>query len=397
MKSLRWLLLLALAASPAWSVPNKQISVQELKTLLLSLKDSKKSDPDTATELKKIELSEELTPAAMSALFPLASGPLATEQIYVLEAKSSLLPPPAAEIPTAPAPDAAAQQALLAKASEYVSHTYSQLPHLTATRLTARFQDNVEAIHTYTGANHNLSANDDPLWDQTSLYVRLFKTRTDPVESENGQEKPVVAKEKVNWGPNNMTASLGQPLTLATIIQEATTVGSPHFLRWEIINRRQVAVFAFNVDKKQTHFAIDYCCFPNTDTAGMINYTGATDVSTGGGATGSNFQTFSEWKPFKAATGYSGELFLDSATGIVLRTITEADFKPRDFVHFEKIRTDYGAMPIGGKTLVVPIRTFTLAEVVPNGDSFAAKYAVRHSYITQDYKGYQLAGGAALK
>jgi hypothetical protein len=92
MKSLRWLLLLALAASPAWSVPNKQISVQELKTLLLSLKDSKKSDPDTATELKKIELSEELTPAAMSALFPLASGPLATEQIDVLEAKSSLLP-----------------------------------------------------------------------------------------------------------------------------------------------------------------------------------------------------------------------------------------------------------------------------------------------------------------
>jgi len=48
-------------------------------------------------------------------------------------------------------------------------------------------------------------------------------------------------------------------------------------------------------------------------------------------------------------------------------------------------------MSIGGKVLVVPVRSFTISEVVPNGDSFAAKYAVRHSFVTQDYKDYQLA------
>ena len=40
---------------------------------------------------------------------------------------------------------------------------------------------------------------------------------------------------------------------------------------------------------------------------------------------------------------------------------------------------------------MVPVRSFTISEVVPNGDSFAAKYAVRHSFVTQDYKDYQLA------
>ena len=97
-------------------------------------------------------------------------------------------------------------------------------------------------------------------------------------------------------------------------------------------------------------------------------------------------------RPFKAGSGYRGEIFIDPDLGIVIRTVTEAQFKPTDFVHAESIRTDYAPVTIGGKVLVVPIRSFTTAEIVPNGDSFAAKYAVRHTFVTQDFKDYQLAG-----
>jgi hypothetical protein len=105
----------------------------------------------------------------------------------------------------------------------------------------------------------------------------------------------------------------------------------------------------------------------------------------------------SEWKNFKATVGYHGELFLDPDSGTVVRTITEAEFKPSDFVHYEDIRTDYAPMPIGGKNLVVPVRAFIVSEVVPNGDSFAAHYSVRHQEVTEDYKDYQPAGATTAQ
>jgi len=395
MNRLGWTLVLLAFAAPAWSAGNKKISVQNLKDLLVSQQDAKKSDADVALQLKQVELTEELTATTMNALSDKIPGPLATEQLYVLEARSSMLPPPADDLPAAPAPDPAAQQGMLAKATEFATKIYPQLPHLSATKLTGRFQDGVEAIHSFTGANHNLTQDVDPLWEQTRLYVRLLTTHTETIESENGIEKPPAVKDKTQWGMNGQVASVGTTIALNTILQEATTNGSPKWLRWEIINGKQTAVYSFAVDKKKTHFAVVYCCFPNTDTAGLVNYGGG--PSTGGGATGSNFQTVSEWKPFKANAGYHGEIFIDPESGTVVRTITMADFKASDFVHYENIRTDYAPRTIGDKTLVVPVRRFALAEIVPNGDSFAAHYSVRHQMVTQDYKDYQLAGATTAQ
>jgi hypothetical protein len=388
MKRFTVILLLLVLAAPAWSAVNKKVTVQQLKDLLTSLEVEKKSDAAVAAELKQLELTEELTPSAMQSLAAYIAGPLSTEQIYVLEARSAVLAPPATDLPATAPLDAAAQQALLAKASDYVAKTYSQLPHLTATRMTARFQDGVAAVHTFTGMNHGLGEDSDPLWQTSSLDVRLVNTRTTAVESVNGIEKPA-GKDTTQWGPNNMTASVGTPLALSTILQEAVASGNPKWLRWELVNGKQTAVFAFNVEKKKTKFAVSYCCFPDTDTAGVMSTGGGVGPSAGNGGTGT-LQTISEWKPFKANTGYHGELFIDPDLGVVIRTITQADFKPTDFVHSEAIRTDYAPMSIGGKTLIVRIRSFTLAEVVPNGDSFAATYAVRRSFITQNYKDYAL-------
>lgn len=394
MKRFGWIVLLLTLAMPAWSATSKKISVQELKDLLTSLQAAKKSDDEVALQLKQVELTEELTAATMNSLSNLVPGPLSTEQIYVLEARSATLPPPASDIPTAPAPDATAQQAMLAKASDYVSKTYAQLPHLAATQMTARFQDGVEAVHDggmKSGVSNNVA---DPVWEQTSLYVRLMNTHTDPVESENGVEKQ--AKDNTKWGPNNMVASVAPEMPLSAILQEASANGSPKFLRWETVNGKQVAVFSFSIDKKKTHFGVNYCCFPDTDTAGTVNYQ-MSHSAPGPAAVKGNLQTVSNWKNFKANAGYRGELFIDPDSGIVVRTITEADFKPSDFVHYEKIRTDYASMTIGGKTLVVPVRSFDLAEIVPNGDSFAAHYSVRHQMITEDIKDYQLAGATTAQ
>jgi hypothetical protein len=397
MKRFGWILVLLTAALPALSVTTKKITVQELKDMLTSLQQANKSDADVATQLKQTELTEQLSLRAMNGMANLVPGPLTTEQMYVLEARSSMLPPPAADLPTAPAPDAAAQQAMLAKAADYASKSYTQLPHLTASKMTARFQDGMEAVHD-SGMKESLSTTSDPLWEQTKLYIRLMNTHTDTIESENGMEKATAAKDKTQWGPNGMVASIAPVLPLNAIVQDATSSGNPKWLRWEAVSGKQVAVYSFAIDKKKSRYGLNYCCFPDTDTAGVLHFSKnqSAAAAAGGGSTArGNLQTSSSWKNFKAGGAYHGELFIDPDTGVIVRTITQAEFKPSDFVHYEYIRTDYASMDIGGKPLVVPIRTYTLAEVVPNGDSFAAHYSVRHDMVTEDFKDYQLAGSSA--
>lgn len=400
MKRFGWMLVLLLAvpALPVLSASTKKITVQELKDLLTSAQAANKSDDDVALQLKQVELTEELTTTTMNSLAALVPGKLSTEQMYVLEARSSVLPPPAADLPTAPAPDAAAQQAMLAKANDFAIKSYPQLPHLTATKMTARFQDGVDAMPTNTGMHAKVNENTDPLWEENKLHIRLMQVMSDPIESENGIEKIPVTKSKPQWGPNGQVASVGPVIPLNELMQQVMANGNPKWLRWESVNGLQIAVFSFAVDKKKTHYAVNYCCFPDTDTAGVAHFSKNSGPSSTAGSTASgNLQTVSDWKNFKSNVGYHGELFVDPDSGTVVRTITQADFKPSDFVHYENIRTDYAPMPIGGKNLVVPIRSFTLAEVVPNGDSFAAHYSVRHDLVTEDYKDYQLAGATAQK
>jgi len=396
MKRFGWILLLAAAAPTLLSAENKKMTVGALQDMLTGLHSSQKSDEDVATQLKQIELTEELTATAMNSMVGLIPGPLSTEQMYVLEARSSMLAPPDTDLPKTQAPDAAAQQATLAKAADFASKTYPQLPHLTASKMSARFQDGVEAPPTYSGMHTGMGNGNDPIFNQASLYVRLMNTHTSETQSDKGIER--IAADKTQWGSNGMVASVGPVLALNTAVQELMANGSPKWLRWETIGGKQIAVYSFAVDKKKTHFSINYCCFPDTDTVGTAHYSSAA-AGPGGAATGAsgthtpggNMQNSVDWKNFKTNSGYHGELFVDPDSGTIVRLITEAEFKTTDFVHYEDIRTDYASMPIGGKNMVVPIRSFTIAELVPNGDSNAAHQTVRHQFITQNYKDYQAA------
>jgi hypothetical protein len=393
MKRFGWFLLLVAVAPALLPASSKKMTVGELQDVLTGLHHSQKSDADMANELKQIELTEELTPAAISNMVNLINGPLSTEQMYVLEARSAMLAPPDTDLPKAAPPDAAVQQALLAKAQEYAAKTYPQLPRFTVTRLVARFQDGVETIQSYTGAAVNTVNDTDPLWQQqVRQYVRLMNIHTDTVEIDNGIEK-TGGKDTTSWGRNGFVNSMLPFLPLNVLTSEAVSSGNPRFLRWETINGHQTAVFAFAVDKKKSHYAINYCCFPDTSSVGNVLYSGSAAHPVDNG----NLSTVSDWKPFNAKSGYHGELFLDPDSGVVLRTIVEAEFKPSDFVHYENTRVDYAPMPIGGKTLYVPARSFTIAETVPNGDSFASNYAVRLQLVTQDYKDFQAVGATTAQ
>jgi hypothetical protein len=361
MKRVIWLVFVLILATPAWAV--RSITVEQLKEMLTTDQQAKKSDADVANELKQVVLTEELTTPAMNSLAPLVPGSATLEQIYVLEAKSAVLPPPASDIPTAPAPDAAAQKALLGKATDYASKTYAQLPTVTATKTTIRFQDNVSA----TAVPGNYSSVTDVKLAGAAQSIHFIGTTPTPVTIHNGIEDNPLAKDKTGWGANGNIALLGQGPVLSTVLQEANAASKFAWLRWENVNGKTVAVFSFAVDKKMSHYAVNYCCFPEADRDGNIK----------------------SWDNYKATIPYHGEIFIEPNTGIVVRLITEADFKNSDVVNQEDQRIDYLPVAVGGKTLVLPSKSIIDTEVFPNGDSSGGKSMIRHALFTAEYKDYK--------
>jgi hypothetical protein len=402
MKRLGLAVMLVVAiSSPAWAA--RKMTVQELKEVLISQQQARKSDQDVATRLKEIELSEELTVGAMNSLLDHVPGPLSTEQIYVLEARSADLAPPASDLPAAPAPDADGQRLILAKAERYVASTYRQLPILTATRTTLRFQDNVETVAASSGIAGSAKEVDiSSGLSNPASFVHYINSSEATVVSEHGAEKLPPEKDKTRWGANKMIALVEPAPSLGVIFPEAQAAGSIQWLRWELVNGKQAAVYSFAVPRTKSGLVVSVCCFPKIDQAGIARFytplsasSIAGDEAAGGGAGGvvGNLQTTTDWHDYKAIVPYHGELFIDPDSGIVVRMITEAELKPSEVVRRVDTRIDYGPVKAGARMLVAPVKTFVNTEVVPNGDSGAGRYSTRRTLFTSEYKDYRLGGG----
>lgn len=390
MKRLGWVVLLALAALPAWSA--KQVTVAQLRDTLNAMHNDKKSDADVAAALKQLELTEMLTRDVMNDMASNVPGQLSTEQLYVMEARSATLPPPATEIPTAAAPDAAGQKAILDKANDYVSKTYAQLPALTVTKTTLRFQDNVEAAAASSGMQggaQDVSVGSS--FVSAFQFIHYINSSDAQIASEHGAEKFPTAKDKTPWGANRMIALQMPDPSLATVFPEAQG-GDIKWLRWEKVNGKQAAVFSFDVPKKKAHFPVNVCCFPDVTQAGTARFSSAA-LPGGGGATG-NMQSSTNWNDYKTTVPYHGEFFIDPDSGIVVRMITMAELKQTEVVHQVDTRIDYAPVTVAGKAMVLPVKTVINTEVVPNGDSGkAGKYSTRRTLFSSEYKNYATGGG----
>ena len=362
MRQFGWILAIFLATSPAWAAQN--ITVDQLKALLTTDQQAKKADADVANDLKQVVLTEELTRPVIDSLAPLIPGSVTLEQIYVLEVKSAILPPPGSDIPATPAPDSAAQKALLAKAVDYATKTYAQLPTVTATKTTTRFQDIVADMPPFPGKRAEPII--DPKTALANQTIHAINAVPATINIHNGIEDNPLLKDKTPWGSNGYLALLGQSPVLSTVVQEASAADKFAWVRWENVNGKTAAVFSFAVDKKKSHYAVNYCCFPDMNRDGDVT----------------------SWDNLKAVIPYHGEIFVDPDTGVVVRLITEAEFKNSDDVRREDQRIDYLPQPVGAKTLVLPSRSIVYTEAVPTGET-GSKAAVRHTLFTSEYKDYK--------
>jgi hypothetical protein len=244
-----------------------------------------------------------------------------------------------------------------------------------------RFQDSAHQDQPSFGSHSNAVL--------SATYTPIHYTASDEasVTFKNGAEQNPLANEKAHWGDNGMIALLGQSPNPNTVIEEAQAAGKINWLRWETLNGHDLAVFSFSVDKKKSHYAVDYCCFPQTSQAGETTMRG-TEV--GGGA--GNYQNNADWKDFKGTQAYHGEIYVDPETGVVYRLITQVDFKGSEPVRLENQRIDYGVETIGEKKIVVP--GFVTIDTVeqPFPDSPQGRFIMRHTLFTENYSNYKISG-----
>ena len=366
-----------------------KVTVQQLDAALADMHRQAKSDDATANKLKDYLLTEQLSATAMNSFVQYEPGPLTTVQIRVLALESAMLPPPPAELPTTSAPDPAAQTAMMARAVDYAVKQFAHLPKFTATKTTTRYQNGQDFVRTGTGAGASM-ANSDLGLDANSPYMRMLGQHTASIVSENGIELPPAKGARQDpAGQNGQVSQAGAGPVLGLILLDAAK-GKMGWLRWEAVNGKPAAVFSFSVNRKQSHYQVDYCCFPQSENVGSHIGASPSGGSLGGSPSSANYGVATSFAPFKTTPGYHGEIFVDPESGTILRLITQAEFKPSDLVQQEDVRIDYAPADIGGKPYVLPVQSMLLTTVIPNGESFQ-KVTTRRTLFDVKYANYQLA------
>ncbi len=377
---------IVISAIPAVAVT--KTTVAQLEALLSDLHSQSKSDQATSDKLKDLQLTEQISASAMNSFVQYQPGPLTIVQIRVLALEGALLPPPAAELPSAPAPDTATQSAIIGRAIDYTAKQFSNLPTFTAEKLTSRFQEGDDAVRVMTGAGSTMSSANLTV-NPATHYIHFLGQHTSPILSERGVELPPAKVKGKDAPAQGGPVSQGGAGPILGIILMDAAHGKISWSRWQSIDGNQVAVFAYSVDRKQSHYQVNYCCFPRDENVG--SHIGASiGGSAGGGnsANSSNYGTATSLEPFKASVGYHGEFFIDPASGTLVRLTTQAELKNTDLVRQEDTRIDYAPVNVAGKQYTVPTHSTVLTEVVTSGNSFS-KFSTRHNLFDIEYKNYQ--------
>lgn len=295
----------------------EQLSVAQLETRAANW--SRGQDREIAKELSHAELTERLNPDRMQTLQARLPGSKSREALQALADRSAFLPPPADEAPTDPAPDAAAQDQILALAKSYVKETILQLPNFEATRSTAEFTE----------------AGKPTVWKELSTDESLVLTQTAKTKVLVRNEKEIAGKtSKVKAGEHGLltVGTFGPILDIALSRAE----GDRRRITWSRWERREgspAAVFRYSSPEGSAGLHVVTCC-----SAGL-----------------------GDDKPAESDVGFHGEIAIDPASGAILRLTVEADLKPGTPIARSAVMVEYGPLDIGGKSYICPIHSVSIS------------------------------------
>lgn len=341
MQRLILLLAVTVLSVPAFAVQN--VSVDQLRQMVISRKAAGESDGDMAQHIAQLQLTERLTTSTLDQMKQsLSPGPKTLMALNILADGSGLLDPPASELPAKPAPDVPTQQAIMNAAVHYVATTFSHLPNFLATRLTHSF-DNSPLVVTHSGwapsdsALHLAGTFEQEITYRDGREVSIHSVTTSGVETKQGASPPGLTSTG-EFGP-----------ILATILRDASK-GKIAWSHWEQMPTGVTAVFSYQVPKAASHYEVDFCCVR-----------GSEDSSAYSGKSSSQGTTPNS---YRGSPAYHGSLYIDPATGIIFRVTLDAELDSNEPIKRSSVVVMYSSVDIAGRSYTCPTNSVVISSAL---------------------------------
>ena len=338
-KSILLIFLMAVAL-PSLSAA-RQVTVAQLHEILAAQQTENKSDGDRAQQLNSLELTEQLTQPTLDRITAeFKPGPKTALSLKLLADSSVFLEPPAGELLDKAPPAVAEQRAMMKSAINFVGVTLHQMPDFLATRLTDSY-DNIPLSVTHSGwAPH------------TDLHPA--GNFSHHITYRNGQEVLDLQPDSSGAKPKNEPSPAGLVsfgefgAALGVILTDASK-GILKWSHWEQTAAGPVAVYHYEVPTAASHYWVNYCCVRSSsnDTSDAIASV-LPDLNR-------------DVNSYHGTPSYHGNLYLDPATGAVLRVTVESDLKPSDPIMRAAISVQYGPVEIGGKSYICPMHSIAIS------------------------------------
>jgi VWFA-related protein len=336
MRGLIWFALFLLIAFRAGA--EAHLTVAQFEEVLTKATIAHKSDSEFALRIGTVELSERLSETTVDRLTKrLTLDNRVAQALHLLADQSEFLDPPLSELPAIAPPDTAAQQRMLNAARNYVAATLSRLPNFLATRTTERFDDSPQALA-------------ENAWP-TRAGLHLLGASSSEISVRNEQGTMSSAGVRVVNGEEAQAGltSWGEFGSMLGMILGDVANGNVSWSHWEEAVADPVAVFNYSVPRSSSHFQV---------TGILPQQFG--QVKAGVGFSLQPVLDVSRGTPYHIAPGYHGKLWLDPATGTILRITIEADLRGLDPVKRAATLTEYGPVTIGDSIFICPVHSLAL-------------------------------------
>jgi len=333
-----------LAALPAAAVT--KVTVEQLEQIVAGYHEL--ADNDAAQRLSGLELSERMIKPRFERLNAALPGDKARLALLALADSSAFLNLPQADLLKLPAPDVAAQGHMVSQAADFVVETVSRMPDFLAAETTTRFEDMKNAPR---------------MFDQLVVAEHQFNFQDREAVSvafRNGREVKETPGSKKSTGVTYSTGltNWGVFGPLLGVVMADILKGKIGWGHWEQGERGPLAVFRYAVPEDRANYTVRYCCF-RSDRG--------------------------EMRQFEAVPAYHGEIAIDPESGAVMRLVLKMDLQPELPMQRADQEVEYGAVEIGGKTYICPVRSISIT---------SAEALVFHGYtIYADKKGQPDPGG----
>jgi hypothetical protein len=326
-----------------------------------------------AGNLAGIELTEQLTPSATERIRnELKPGPKTSAALGLLSDCSAFLNPPPDEVASQSPPDLKAQQAMLNRASDFALNALRHLPDFLATRTTRSFESSsILVSNRKVDPDHSDATAES---DRFSVQSPFFAAGTFNREITYREGHELSGDSVLATGQRLMPSA--EPLglvssgefgsELATILLDVEK-GQISWDHWEQTSAGLTAVFHYTVPPEAANYSVDFCCVRHFENGGphpkwTIRVPGVGDIT----------------NSYRGTPPYHGNLYLNLATGAVLRVTLVVELKESDPITQAASSVQYGPEEIGGKIFVLPLHGVVLSSFrTYSGNSGGLKTVLR--------------------